>query len=314
MNRHEELTLLQQLNDAVAVLSQNFVFEYANPSFLRLVQVPSYKIIADSSFLKFVATPEDQEVVKEMQTTSLTEINFLTMNKEPVPVELSLSPRIDQEGQLCGYVAVVRNIARRIIERDILTKSLERYREISNSGFDWLWEVDPSGKFIYVSPSVYKITGYRPEELFGKTPFDFMVATEALKIVSSFGRISLRNESFASLENTALAKNGDEIIFSTSGIPIFDEDGKLKGYRGGNRDITNEVRTAESLKKTLATTRKILEDLPVGVVIIDRNRRIRQINSRACDITGWKLLVSLPDKFAILYSARPLLICVLFLT
>ena len=289
MISHEELTLLQQLNDAVAVLSQSFAFEYVNPSFLRLIQVPAFKTIADLSFYDFIATPEDQEVVKEMQTTSLREISFLTKNKEPVPVELSLSPRIDRDGKLYGYVAVLRNIALRIIERDRLTKALERYRAISNSGFDWLWEVDPSGKFTYVSPSVYKTTGYKPEELFGNTLFDFMTATEALKILSSFRRISIKNENFANLENVALSKNGDEIIFSTTGIPIFDEDGKLKGYRGGNRDITNEVRTADSLKKALSTTRKILENLPVGVVIIDRNRRIRQINSRACDVTGWKI-------------------------
>ncbi len=289
MNSHSDLTLFQQLNEGVAALNQDFIFEYANPSFLRMVQVPSYKNIAETLFLEFVATPEDREAVKEMQTSSLLEVHLLTMDKERVPVELSLSPRVDQEGNLIGYIAIIRNVSRRIIERNLLTKSLERYREISISGFDWLWEVDPSGIFTYVSPSAYKSTGYRPEEFFGKTPFDFMVPSEAKKIVSSFSRISLRTESFSSLENVAITKDGADVVFSTSGIPIFDEEGKLKGYRGGNRDITTEVRTAETLKRTLSSTRKILEDLPVGVVIIDRNRKIRQINSKACDVTGWKL-------------------------
>ncbi|MCD4707121.1 MAG: PAS domain S-box protein [Candidatus Sabulitectum sp.] len=86
--------------------------------------------------------------------------------------------------------------------------------------------------------------------------------------------------------NCCLTRNGDEVVIATSGIPVFDEDGELKGYRGGDRDITKEVKTTELLKKTLATTRKILESLPVGVVLVNRDKRIRQMNKRACAVLG----------------------------
>lgn len=283
-----ELNLFQQMNDGIVLLNGDFIIEYANPSFLSLVQASSLEEISAFEFHEFAATEQDKILLRELQSSSVMEVSLSTqtMNRKVIPVELSVSPRVDLQGVILGYTVAVRNISLRRNDRDRLQQTMEKYRDIAFCDFDWLWEIDSAGTYTYASASVRECMGYSPEELFGQTPFDFMSREEGMRIASIFNRIASRNESFNNLENRCITKRGDEIVVATSGVPVFDEGGKLKGYRGGDRDITKEVRITEALDNSRITSQKILESLPVGVVIIDSSKRIRQINDRACFVIG----------------------------
>ncbi|MCK5133282.1 MAG: PAS domain S-box protein [Candidatus Sabulitectum sp.] len=283
-----ELNLFQQMNDGIVLLNGDFIIEYANPSFLSLVQASSLEEISVFEFHEFAATEQDKILLRELQSSSLMEVSLSTrtMNRKVIPVELSVSPRVDLQGIILGYTVAVRNISLRRNDRDRLQQTMEKYRDIAFCDFDWLWEIDSAGTYTYASASVRECMGYSPEELFGQTPFDFMSREEGMRIASIFNRIASRNESFNNLENRCITKSGDEIVVATSGVPVFDEGGKLKGYRGGDRDITEQVRIAGELKNSQGAAQKMLESLPVGVVIIDSSKRIRQINDRACLVIG----------------------------
>src|SRR6056297_3204522 len=66
-----------------------------------------------------------------------------------------------------------------ITERKRIEKELEiserRFRDLTLSMADWVWEVDQNGVYTYASDTVTKVLGYTADELIGKTPFDLMV-------------------------------------------------------------------------------------------------------------------------------------------
>ena len=71
---------------------------------------------------------------------------------------------------------------------------------------------------------------------------------------------------------------GGEILFGTaSGVPVFDEDGTLKGYRGAGSDITEIFRTEEAIKESEARLRDILETSPVGAAVVEHTQFDGQI-------------------------------------
>jgi len=119
-----------------------------------------------------------------------------------------------------------------------LRASEERFRALTESTSDWVWEVDVDGVYTYASPKVKDLLGYEPEEVIGKTPFDFMPPEEAKRIAEEFRAIVDSQRPFARLENTNLHKDGRLVVLDTSGVPFFDADGRLCGYRGIDRDIT----------------------------------------------------------------------------
>ena len=65
-------------------------------------------------------------------------------------------------------------------------ESRERFKNLVEASSDWVWEVDEHAVYTYASPKVRDILGYEPEEVLGKTPFDFMPPEEAERVFRYF--------------------------------------------------------------------------------------------------------------------------------
>jgi len=122
--------------------------------------------------------------------------------------------------------------------------------KIAQVSSDWVWEIDEKGVYTYVSEKIKDFLGYEPDEILGKTPFDFMRPDEAMRLQKIFGEYLLDPKPFRDLENSNLHKNGDVVILSTSGFPIFDENEKFCGYRGSDRDITKLKHLISKLRQS----------------------------------------------------------------
>ncbi len=148
---------------------------------------------------------------------------------------------------LLGYLAKLlvelrrykENLETRVAERTLqLSSSEQRFRDIAEVSGDWIWEINAAGRYTYVSEGVTRMLGYAPEEIVGKTPFDFMPAAEAQAVGKVFADITANKRPFADLENVVLGKDGTPHVTLTSGTPILDAAGGLLGYRGIDRDIS----------------------------------------------------------------------------
>jgi len=60
-----------------------------------------------------------------------------------------------------------------------LRESQQRYRALVETTSDLIWEVDENAIYTYCSPKVKDILGYSPDQVLGRTPFDFMLDDEA---------------------------------------------------------------------------------------------------------------------------------------
>jgi len=149
-----------------------------------------------------------------------------------------------------------------IVERqkaeNALRKSEERFKQVTESAGDWIWEVNTEGLYIYSSNVVKKVLGYKPEEIVGKKHFyDFFAPEikEAFK-EAAFETFN-KKEGFSGFVNPNIHKNGSIVILETTGTPIMDDEGNLCGYRGADRDITErskaqqrQTQLLEQLEKT----------------------------------------------------------------
>jgi signal transduction histidine kinase len=79
-----------------------------------------------------------------------------------------------------------------------------------------------------------------------------MPAEEAARVSAIFQNIVLHKKPLESLENIARRKDGRLIVLETSGVPFLDEQGRLSGYRGIDRNIT-ERKLSEAERETLIT-------------------------------------------------------------
>lgn len=141
--------------------------------------------------------------------------------------------------------------------QEALHKSEEKYRSLVETTSDWIWEVDKNAVYTYSSPKVSDILGYQPEKIIGKTPYDFMPPEEAQRVGRLFRDIVAAGAPFHGLENTCIHKDGRNVVLETSGVPILDADGNLKGYRGVDRDITERVQFEAQLRHQAQIIRQV---------------------------------------------------------
>jgi two-component system cell cycle sensor histidine kinase/response regulator CckA len=153
--------------------------------------------------------------------------------------------------------------------REAIRESQLRYQSLVETLSDWIWEVDQNGVYTYVSPKVQDLLGYEPEDMLGKTPFDFMPPEEAKRVTGVFASMLASQQPIVALENMCRHKDGHLVVFETSGTPFFDSDEHFRGYRGVDRDITARKQIEESLRERQETINAIIETSQEWIWAID---------------------------------------------
>ncbi|NTV95589.1 MAG: PAS domain S-box protein [Thiobacillus sp.] len=203
----------------------------------------------------FLLPAEAVEPVKAVFTTltagqfpNVHENEWLTRDGRRRLIAWSNTALTDRRGRVSHVIATGIDITERRAAETALRASEARFRGLVETSSDWIWEVDAEARYTYASPKVEAILGYRPEEVLGKAPFDFMTEAEAVRVRALFTRILDRKTGFAMLENTNLHRSGEAVVLETSGVPILDERGGLLGYRGVDRDVTERKVAEETLR------------------------------------------------------------------
>ncbi len=135
---------------------------------------------------------------------------------------------------------------------------VDRFNMLVDNSFEWVWEVDANAVYTYASEHVEFVLGYKPEELIGKTPFDFMHEDEAKRVGPIFAKIASEQKPFSKLLNFVVHKEGHVVYTETSGQPMYDEEGQFKGYRGIDFDRTVEASTKKELEEKNASLESAL--------------------------------------------------------
>ncbi len=132
---------------------------------------------------------------------------------------------------------------------ELLRESEKRFLYIAENALEWIWEVDPRGKYTYASPVVEKILGYKPGEILKKYFYDLFHPEERKKLKKVAFAVFARKKPFREFINRNVHRNGKIVWLSTSGVPIFDEKKNFLGYRGADIDITERKEIEEELRK-----------------------------------------------------------------
>jgi PAS domain S-box-containing protein len=179
------------------------------------------------------------------------EEEFKRANTPKVFVLRGIKPIFDEKGKFLMTITTGENITYLKNAQEELKISNEKFRNLVETSTDWVWELDENNIYIYSSPKVQEMLGYQPEEILGKTPFDFMNPQEAERMRNISAQLGEAKEPFSLLDNTMLHKDGREVYVETNGVPIFDEKGIFRGFRGIDRDISQKKIAESLLNQTL---------------------------------------------------------------
>jgi PAS domain S-box-containing protein len=150
----------------------------------------------------------------------------------------SLSPLRDANDTITAVVTVSHNITDRKRTEMALRESEEKFQTLVTATGDIIWETDAQAHFVYVSPQVESIIGYKPDELIGHTPFEFL-KPDAIEPNQKTFRMAIENKEKSIIYISHwIHKDGHGVYLESHAVPIYRGDGSFSGFIGIDRKKT----------------------------------------------------------------------------
>ena len=154
---------------------------------------------------------------------------------------------------------LIRDIKARALLEQALLASEERSREFAELSSDLFWEQDEQCRYTNVSTEPISKDAVAAPFKHGLTRWEVGVDPDASDWTAHRAALEA-HQPFKDFEFKTLSRDPAEVLiqwFSSSGKPLFDAQGRFKGYRGTSRDISDRKRAEAALLQS----RKALHQL-----------------------------------------------------
>jgi PAS domain S-box-containing protein len=170
--------------------------------------------------------------------TAFSEDNIIKRAREAEPYGYILKPFQDREIKAAVEIAIYKNEMEKA-----LRKSEKKFKDFLDNLGDAAYETDAFGNITYTNKAAEGLTGLPLKKLIGK-PFRPLFEEKSRRIAMDVYKRTLNGESL-DFELTFI--NGKTARFKNE--PLVDKDGKIIGAFGVARDITDQKRAENELKK-----------------------------------------------------------------
>jgi len=176
-----------------------------------------------------------------------------------------------------------------------INQSQARYKQLVESSMDWIWETNRDGNITYSSEQCYTLLGYQPQEMLGKPIFSFLNAATSEQEEKNIMLYMKNSSNINNLEVHFQTKNGNPKLVMMNGQVFYAKDDKIAGYRGINRDITQQKQRHDSIISMALFDS--LTQLPNRANLVDRlDKHLNEVVQRK-DLTLSALLFIDLDGF-----------------
>ena len=183
------------------------------------------------------------------------------------PIEISLSA--DQDRGVWTFTAIIRETTERRRALEALRESEERYRNLFEDSKDAVMIWTAEGKILGVNQATIETFGYSIEELIGADITEFYADPERIAALSD--KLD-REGSVRGEEIQVTRKNGTRLDCLLTATVRRGKDGKILGYQGIIRDVTDLRRNERELKFSLEKLRQSLGAITQAMSVVVESR------------------------------------------
>jgi diguanylate cyclase (GGDEF)-like protein/PAS domain S-box-containing protein len=185
------------------------------------------------------------------------EITHRHKNGTSIPIEIRRSGTVISGRRI--VVNVVRDITKRKAEEAALREREERFRLLTELSSDWYWEQDENFRFTANGVGIGDARGRFAESNRGKARWELPYEGVTEEQWAQHKATLKAHLPFHDFELKRKDKYGEYRYVSISGRPIFDANGRFKGYCGVGKDITERKRAEAILLESEARFRGLTE-------------------------------------------------------
>ncbi len=236
--------IIESGHHKIWTIDRNYSLTSFNKSYAKMIRdfygISSYTGMNFALSRPFIKPSHYNDWVEAFKQTFQGKVSFL--EKKIIDrkgnerwIEVHLSPIVSKDGSIAEISGLINEITDKKRSEIELKKSESKFRRIFETNLDIYFRTDRNGVVNMLSPAVYDITGYRPEEVMGKNLAEYYVYKED---VDRFNKALKETGKSTNFETALYKKDGSIVYVSANSNVICDENGKVIGIEGDVRDIT----------------------------------------------------------------------------
>jgi PAS domain S-box-containing protein len=215
-------------------------------------------------------------ILKTLETGVSHQFETSQYRKDSSVIYLEINASVCQYKGQKAILSINRDVTKRKIAEKAMQKSEEKFRLLAENSVECIWTTDSLLNFTYLSASLEKIVGFKPDEWIGTKISAHFDKTEFLKIGDIAMNTIENDKSFTNVtfESKIFNKNNEEVDLEITAAVLYGKNGEFIGLQGTSRDIrerrrsekiqnvifniSNAVNTSGNLEKLLASIQKEL--------------------------------------------------------
>ncbi|MBI1324089.1 PAS domain S-box protein [bacterium] len=146
-----------------------------------------------------------------------------------------------------------------------------------------------NGKIEWVNSGFERITGYRGEEVIGRTPGSFLQGPETDRETVRYMKERIVRGEMFECDLLNYHKSGRTYWLHIEAQPLFDESGRLTHFMAIETDITERRESEQTLRESEERFRTLADSAPVLIWMTDARERFFYFNSTWQSFTGRQL-------------------------
>jgi PAS domain S-box-containing protein/putative nucleotidyltransferase with HDIG domain len=282
--------LIDNSIEAISVI-QDGVIKFANRRFAESVGYSAQELVS-RSFADFIH-PDDRQRVAEYYFKRMggeeapSSYQFRWIDREAADHWGEASVAIlNWEGRP-ATLCMLSDITERVKAEQALKDSEERFRALIEEATDAVAILEPSGKTVYYSPSMRRVTGYTPEEWAGKSLGDLLIhPDDLLSLASLLEKMKKPNATAEGVRVRYVHKDG---LWHTLEATVRNmlHDPKIGGIVANFRDVTERVKAEQALKESEERYRLFADNVSDVIWVTDMNLKPIYISPSVARMLGY---------------------------
>jgi PAS domain S-box-containing protein len=240
-------------------------FVYCSPSCERITGYRPQEFLEEPELLERITHPDDRvrargHLREERMDGAVYSLDYriITRGGEERWISHVCQSVCGEDGEWLGWRASNRDItARKRMEQE-LRESEQRFRTVADFTHDWEYWLGLDGKYIYVSPSCERVTGY-PADAFKEDPTLLQEITypdDRAAVEAHFGE-EAQGAGVRFFDFRIITRDGHVRWVNHVCRPVYDSGGEPLGWRGSNRDVTDRKRAEVERERLLRQVQEL---------------------------------------------------------
>ncbi len=199
-----------------------------------------------------------------------------------IDVSITVSPVTNSSGTVVGASVICRDVSDRK-QVDVLNAWLAA---IVGSSDDAVISLAPTGTIESWNQGAERIYGYAAEDAVGRDIALLVPSGHEEEIPALLARVRA-GERIEHFETVRQRKDGAFIDVSITVSPVTNPSGTAVGVSVIARDVTARKQAEAALREAEELFRRVFDEAPIGMALLDLERRFVGVNDALCGISGY---------------------------